>query len=69
VSGRFIVEERATAGRGEALFLVLDTQDRSRPVAQFARRADAEAHAARLETGPFDWDEQDVWKDPWPDDR
>ncbi len=54
--------------RGRAEWLVVNTADRSRPVAEFADRADAEAHAERLNAGPLDWDEQEAWQDEWDDD-
>ena len=66
---RFIVSERDPATGAASVYLVLDSRDRHRPVARFASRADAEAHAARLEAGPLDWDEQAAWQDPWRDDR
>ena len=49
--------------RGQPRFAVVDTAAREFQVAHFAERADAEAHAARLEQGPFDWDEQERWQD------
>ena len=63
MSERFVVAERSPGVPGDTVYLVLDTNDKSRPVAQFADRAAAEAHAARLAAGPFDWDEQDAWRD------
>lgn len=66
-SGRF----RVLGGhnlRGRAEFLVVDTEDRHRPVAEFAERRAAEEHAARLNRGPLDWDEQEAWQDDWDDD-
>lgn len=65
---RFVVRERARTGSAANEYLVVDTRDRSRPVASFASRDDAEAHADRLEAGPLDWDEQEQWKDDDDDD-
>lgn len=66
--GRFIVREREEPGSGRTEYLVEDTRDRNRPVAEFADRAAAEAHAEKLEAGPLDWDEQEAWKDEWDED-
>ena len=50
-------------------WVVRDAQDRhGPPVAAFATREEAEAHAARLAEGPFDWDEQEAWQDDDEDD-
>ena len=49
--------------RGQPRFAVVDTEARDLQVAHFTERGDAEAHAARLERGPFDWDEQERWQD------
>lgn len=54
--------------RGRAAWLVVDSEDGDRPVAEFDDRGDAEEHAERLDAGPLDWDEQDAWDDPWDDD-
>lgn len=65
---RFIVRQRERAVTGRPQFLVVDTEDEHRPVAEFDDREQAQAHADRLNEGPFDWDEQDAWKDEWDDD-
>lgn len=65
---RFVVRERLRPVSGVAQFLVVDTEDEQRPVAEFDDRETADAHAARLEEGPFDWDDQDAWQDEWDDD-
>lgn len=62
---RFMVRERERSVSGRAQYLVVDTEDRHRPVAEFDDREAAQAHADRLAEGPFDWDEQDAWKDDW----
>lgn len=66
---RFIVRERERAVSGNPQFLVVDTEDDHRPVAEFGERDPAQAHADRLNQGPFDWDEQDAWKDEWDDEE
>ena len=68
MTARFVVSERDPSSGAAATYLVLDSNDRSRPVASFASRAEAEAHAAKLEAGPLDWDEQAAWQDPWRDE-
>lgn len=65
---RFVVRERERTGRSGSEFLVLDTDHDDLPVAQFDTRDAAESHALRLAQGPFDWDEQEAWKDPWDED-
>jgi hypothetical protein len=52
-----------TDRRGEAVWKVLDRDDGSRPVAEFADEAAARAHADRLGQGPFELDEQEAWQD------
>lgn len=64
---RFTVRQRERAVGGAPQFLVVDREDEHRPVAEFDDRDAAEAHATRLNQGPFDWDEQDAWKDDWDD--
>lgn len=64
---RFEVRERELAS-GHTEFLVVDAEDDLRPVAEFGDRDAAEAHAAKLEDGPLDWDEQEAWKDDWDDE-
>lgn len=54
--------------RGRAEYLVVDAEDGDRPVAEFAERGAAEDHAARLNQGPLDWDEQEAWQDEWDED-
>lgn len=49
--------------RGRVVWKVLDRDDASRPVAEFADEAAARAHAERLGQGPFDLDEQTAWQD------
>ncbi|MBW3618747.1 MAG: hypothetical protein KY461_00745 [Actinobacteria bacterium] len=69
--GKFVVQERDRSTSGTAEYLVLNVEDRSRPVASFRERADAQAHADKLNAGPLDWDEQEQWQedDDWgPDD-
>lgn len=66
---RFVVRQRERAVSGVAQFLVVDAEDEHRPIAEFDDREAAEAHAARLEKGPLDWDEQDAWDDGWDDDQ
>ena len=62
---KFVVQERGRTGSGTPEFLVVNLEDRSRPVASFAQRDAAEAHAEKLNAGPLDWDEQEQWKDEW----
>lgn len=64
---RFQVTTRE-ASDARTRYLVVDSEDHHRPVAQFDRREEAQAHADRLEEGPFDWDEQEAWKDEWDQD-
>ncbi len=65
--GRFVVRGRErTDGRPE--YVVEDTESGHRPVAEFADRQAAEAHAAKLDAGPLDWDDQEAWKDEWDDE-
>lgn len=66
---RFVTRQRDRVGTGATEHLVVDLEDRERPVASFPDRAAAEAHAERLNAGPLDWDEQEQWKDPWDDDE
>ena len=66
---RFVVRERERAVSGRPQYLVVDTEDRHRPVATFDDRDEAQAHADRLAEGPFDWEEQEAWKDDWDDDE
>lgn len=67
---RFEVRERSKTGRGAIQYVVVNTDDRERPVAEFDDRSAAAAHAERLNQGPLDWDEQDAWQDDddWEDD-
>lgn len=65
---RFVVQQREKVS-GRPRYLVVDTEDRSRPVASFDDREAAQAHADRVNAGPFDWDEQEAWQDEWDDDR
>lgn len=67
--GRFQVRQREQIGSGEAEFVVEDTQDRNRPVAEFRDRESAQTHAEKLDAGPLDWDEQEAWQDDWDDDE
>lgn len=60
-------DERPLTGR--KVILVVDREDDSRPVARFTELDEATAHAARLNAGPLDWDEQEAWKDEWDDDQ
>lgn len=62
---RFEVRERPRTGRAATEYLVVDTEHSDLPVASFADRASADEHRQRLESGPFDWDEQEQWKDDW----
>lgn len=66
---RFQVRAEETIGRARPRYAVVDTENRDLPVAHFDHREDAEAHAGRLEQGPFDWDEQEAWQDEWEDDE
>ena len=64
---RFVVRERTKTLREVPEYLVIDTEDRERPVASFDARDAAQAHADKLNAGPLDWDEQEAWQDPWRD--
>jgi hypothetical protein len=64
---RFEVRPRERDGRIHD-YQVLDHEDADRPVATFDDQEEAAAHAARLNEGPFDWDEQGAWKDEWDED-
>lgn len=66
--GRFQVRQRTRTGSAEVEYVVEDTEDRQRPVAEFTDRGEAEAHAQKLNAGPLDWDEQEAWKDEWDDE-
>ena len=66
--GRFQVRQREKTGSAEVEYVVEDTDDERRPVAEFPDRAAAEAHAEKLNAGPLDWDEQEAWKDDWEDE-
>lgn len=48
-------------------YAVVDTENRDMPVAHFSKRDEAEAHVKKLESGPFDWDDQEAWQedDDW----
>ena len=61
MTARFRVVEQEGV-RGQPRFAVVDSNARDLQVAHFDARADAEAHAQRLEQGPFDWDEQERWQ-------
>ncbi len=65
---RFEVREAEHPVDAKPRFAVVDTHNRDLPVANFASRDDAEAHAEKLEQGPLDWDEQEQWEDEWDDD-
>lgn len=65
---RFQVREGEHPGDASPQYAVVDTANDDLPVARFASRDDARAHAQKLEQGPLDWDEQDAWKDDWKDD-
>ncbi|HEX9767241.1 MAG TPA: hypothetical protein VGA36_10795 [Nitriliruptorales bacterium] len=62
-----VIERESTLGTGPR-FAVVDSQNNDLPVAEFATREAAQAHADRLAQGPFDWDEQEAWKDDWDDE-
>jgi hypothetical protein len=64
----FVVQERSRTGSAASEFLVVNPDDQHRPVASFPDRAAADAHAAKLNAGPLDWDEQEAWQDPDEDD-
>lgn len=64
---RFEVRARERDGRIHD-YQVIDHEDADRPVATFDEHDAAAAHAARLNEGPFDWDEQEAWQDEWADD-
>ena len=65
---RFTVTERSKTGRAATEYLVVDSEDDDRPVAEFDDRQAAQQHADRLNQGPLDWDEQEAWQDEWDDD-
>lgn len=65
---KFVVEERARIGRGDPEYLVVNLEDRRRPVASFDQREEAQVHAEKLNAGPLDWEEQEQWQDEWDDD-
>lgn len=67
MTDRWRVDTR-TRKDGRTLWVVHDDQDRGRPVAEFDDEEAARAHAVRLAEGPFDWDEQEAWKDDDEDD-
>lgn len=68
--GKFVVTERDRNVSGTAEYLVVNVEDKRRPVASFATREEADAHAEKLNAGPLDWDEQEQWQDDddWDDD-
>jgi hypothetical protein len=63
--GRFQVRQRTRTGSDDVEYVVEDSEDRHRPVAEFADRGQADAHAEKLNAGPLDWDEQEAWQDEW----
>lgn len=66
---KFVVQERDRNTTGSPEYLVVNLEDKERPVATFGERAAAEAHAEKLNAGPLDWDEQEQWQDDgWDDD-
>ncbi|MGH3442280.1 MAG: hypothetical protein ACRDUY_09610 [Nitriliruptorales bacterium] len=65
---RFRVREDEHPGNARTMYTVVDTQEDDLPVARFDQRHAAEVHAAKLNAGPLDWDEQEAWKDEWADD-
>lgn len=68
---KFVVQQRDRNISGEAEYLVVNLEDKARPVANFATREEADAHAEKLNAGPLDWDEQEEWQDEddWDDDQ
>ena len=66
---KFVVRDRSEDVRGRSRFLVVNTEDDDRPVAEFEQREAAEEHAEKLNQGPLDWDEQEQWQDEWEDDE
>ncbi len=66
--GRFKVVEGEHVADGKPKYAVVDTQWKDLPVAHFSSREDAEAHIDKLESGPFDWDDQEAWQDEWDDE-
>lgn len=64
---RFQVRLGEHPGDSRPQFAVVDTRH-DLPVARFASRDEAQAHADKLEQGPLDWDDQEAWKDDWDDD-
>lgn len=66
---RFKVIEREDPAGTRQRFGVVDTESSDLPVAEFDTREAAQAHVERLAQGPFDWDEQEAWKDDWADDE
>lgn len=67
--GKFVVQERDRNVTGTPEYLVVNVEDKGRPVASFADRPAAEAHAEKLNAGPLDWDEQEEWQDDGWDDE
>lgn len=66
---RFEVRGPSEDVRGRPRWLVVNLDDDARrPVAEFDDRTAAEEHAAKLNDGPLDLDEQEQWQDPWHDD-
>jgi hypothetical protein len=67
---KFVVQERDRTTTGTPEYLVLNLEDRKRPVASFGTREEAETHAGKLNAGPLDWEEQEQWQDEddWDDD-
>ncbi len=60
---RFKVVERERIRDAKPQYAVVDSENRDMPVAHFSSRREAEAHVEKLESGPFDWDEQEAWQD------
>lgn len=65
---RFEVRSQSEDVRGRPRWLVVNLDDGARPVAEFADRTAADEHAAKLNDGPLDLDDQEQWQDPWDDD-
>jgi hypothetical protein len=59
---RFEVVEAEHPADAKPRWAVRDTKH-DLIVANFATREEASTHAERLERGPFDWSEQEKWKD------
>lgn len=65
---RFQIRKDEHVADARNVYTVIDTEADDLPVARFDQRDAAESHAAKLNAGPLDWDEQDAWKDEWDDD-